>query len=117
MLAATPFPPSGNRVGCHRVKKDIPDEGQDFFNGKEGPQTDGSLLVSTDALRGSLRLTNLSTSMSGVYVCNARNEVGSAHCNVTLEVSTGQCGVSAVKEKLTIGGGGGAGEWMRPFVF
>nr|XP_036856691.1 endothelial cell-selective adhesion molecule isoform X1 [Manis javanica] len=48
-----------------------------------------------DALRGSLRLTNLSTSMSGVYVCNARNEVGSAHCNVTLEVSTGS-GASVV---------------------
>ncbi|XP_062950668.1 endothelial cell-selective adhesion molecule [Cynocephalus volans] len=41
-----------------------------------------------DAIRGSLRLTNLSSSMSGLYVCRARNEVGSAQCNVTLEVST-----------------------------
>ncbi|XP_003796809.1 endothelial cell-selective adhesion molecule isoform X2 [Otolemur garnettii] len=42
-----------------------------------------------DAIRGSLRLTNLSTSMSGVYICKAHNMVGSAQCNVTLEVSTG----------------------------
>lgn len=27
--------------------------------------------------------------MSGVYICKAHNEVGSAQCNVTLEVSTG----------------------------
>ncbi|MBZ3878732.1 Endothelial cell-selective adhesion molecule [Sciurus carolinensis] len=42
-----------------------------------------------DDIRGSLSLTNLSTSMSGVYVCKARNLLGSAQCNVTLEVSTG----------------------------
>ncbi|XP_037361424.1 endothelial cell-selective adhesion molecule isoform X2 [Talpa occidentalis] len=42
-----------------------------------------------DAFRGSLNLTNLSTSMSGVYICKAHNDVGSAQCNVTLEVSTG----------------------------
>ncbi|XP_008575557.1 PREDICTED: endothelial cell-selective adhesion molecule [Galeopterus variegatus] len=41
-----------------------------------------------DAIRGSLRLTNLSSSTSGLYVCRAHNEVGSAQCNVTLEVST-----------------------------
>lgn len=38
--------------------------------------------------------------MSGVYICKAHNEVGSAQCNVTLEVSTGQLGVSVVKEKV-----------------
>lgn len=42
-----------------------------------------------DAIRGSLSLKNLSTSMSGVYICKAHNDVGSAQCNVTLEVSTG----------------------------
>ncbi|KAM9220517.1 endothelial cell-selective adhesion molecule [Dugong dugon] len=42
-----------------------------------------------DAIRGSLSLTNLSTSMSGVYICKAHNQAGSAKCNVTLEVSTG----------------------------
>ncbi|XP_060035812.1 endothelial cell-selective adhesion molecule isoform X2 [Erinaceus europaeus] len=43
-----------------------------------------------DMVRGFLNLTNLSTSMSGVYVCKAHNEVGSAQCNVTMEVSSGQ---------------------------
>ncbi|XP_020013413.1 endothelial cell-selective adhesion molecule isoform X1 [Castor canadensis] len=42
-----------------------------------------------DAIHGYLSLTNLSTSMSGVYICKAHNMVGSAQCNVTLEVSTG----------------------------
>ncbi|XP_049712604.1 endothelial cell-selective adhesion molecule [Elephas maximus indicus] len=43
----------------------------------------------SDAIHGSLSLTNLSASMSGVYVCKAHNKAGSAQCNVTLEVSTG----------------------------
>ncbi|XP_007950305.1 endothelial cell-selective adhesion molecule [Orycteropus afer afer] len=43
----------------------------------------------SDDIRGSLSLRNLSSSMSGVYVCKAHNEAGSAQCNVTLEVSTG----------------------------
>ncbi|KAB0390831.1 hypothetical protein E2I00_007154, partial [Balaenoptera physalus] len=64
------------------VKEDIPEEGQDDFYGKEDPWTD-------DAIHGSLNLKNLSTSMSGVYICKAHNEVGSAQCNVTLKVSTG----------------------------
>ncbi|EHB16360.1 Endothelial cell-selective adhesion molecule [Heterocephalus glaber] len=42
-----------------------------------------------DNNRGSLKLTNLSTSMSGIYLCTAQNEVGSARCNVTLKVTTG----------------------------
>lgn len=42
-----------------------------------------------DAVRGSLKLTNVSTSMSGVYVCKAQNRVGFSRCNVTLEVMTG----------------------------
>lgn len=49
-----------------------------------------------DAIRGSLSLKNLSTSMSGVYICKAHNEVGSARCNVTLEVSTRSIGASVV---------------------
>nr|AAH19460.1 Esam1 protein [Mus musculus] len=43
-----------------------------------------------DAVRGSLKLTNLSIAMSGVYVCKAQNRVGFAKCNVTLDVMTGQ---------------------------
>ncbi|KAM6158634.1 endothelial cell-selective adhesion molecule [Rhynchocyon petersi] len=42
-----------------------------------------------DAIHGSLSLIDLSTSMSGVYICKAYNEAGSTKCNVTLEVSTG----------------------------
>ncbi|XP_004604839.1 endothelial cell-selective adhesion molecule [Sorex araneus] len=42
-----------------------------------------------DAYRGSLNLSNLSSSMSGVYICKVHNQVGSGSCNVTLEVSTG----------------------------
>ncbi|XP_072467537.1 endothelial cell-selective adhesion molecule isoform X2 [Notamacropus eugenii] len=42
-----------------------------------------------DSTRGSLFLTNLSASMSGVYVCKASNKVGSAQCNVTVEVTSG----------------------------
>ncbi|XP_040833096.1 endothelial cell-selective adhesion molecule [Ochotona curzoniae] len=42
----------------------------------------------SDANRGSLKLSNLSLAMSGVYICTAHNMVGSAQCNVTLEVST-----------------------------
>ncbi|XP_064380434.1 endothelial cell-selective adhesion molecule isoform X1 [Dromaius novaehollandiae] len=39
-----------------------------------------------DRARGTLKLTNLSLDMSGVYVCAAENRAGSATCNVTLEV-------------------------------
>ncbi|XP_004714235.2 endothelial cell-selective adhesion molecule [Echinops telfairi] len=42
-----------------------------------------------DPIRGSLRLTSLSTSVSGVYICKAHNIAGSAQCNITLEVCTG----------------------------
>lgn len=41
-----------------------------------------------DAVHGTLKLTNLSKSMSGVYVCKAHNKVGVAQCNMTLEVIT-----------------------------
>lgn len=42
-----------------------------------------------DTVRGSLKLTNISTAMSGVYVCKAQNRVGFAQCNMTLDVMTG----------------------------
>ncbi|NXK99631.1 ESAM protein, partial [Mesembrinibis cayennensis] len=39
-----------------------------------------------DQDRGTLRLTNLSLAMSGVYVCMAKNRAGSAECSIVLEV-------------------------------
>ncbi|XP_062464758.1 endothelial cell-selective adhesion molecule isoform X1 [Pezoporus occidentalis] len=36
--------------------------------------------------RGTLKLTNLSLDMSGLYVCAAENQAGSAECRIVLEV-------------------------------
>ncbi|NWR62290.1 ESAM protein, partial [Bucorvus abyssinicus] len=36
--------------------------------------------------RGTLKLTNLSLAMSGVYVCSAENQGGLAECSVIMEV-------------------------------
>ncbi|XP_065508103.1 endothelial cell-selective adhesion molecule-like isoform X2 [Caloenas nicobarica] len=41
-----------------------------------------------DQARGTLKLTNLSLEMSGLYVCVAENRAGSAECSVALEVHT-----------------------------
>ncbi|XP_043849197.1 endothelial cell-selective adhesion molecule [Dromiciops gliroides] len=54
------------------------------------PQAQFFFSPAVDSIRGSLFLTNLSASMSGVYVCKASNKVGNAQCNVTLEVTSGQ---------------------------
>ncbi|XP_010579775.1 PREDICTED: endothelial cell-selective adhesion molecule [Haliaeetus leucocephalus] len=39
-----------------------------------------------DRARGTLKLTNLSLEMSGLYVCVAENRAGSAKCSIVLEV-------------------------------
>ncbi|XP_074417115.1 endothelial cell-selective adhesion molecule-like isoform X1 [Larus michahellis] len=39
-----------------------------------------------DQARGTLKLTNLSLEMSGLYVCAAENRAGSAECSIVLEV-------------------------------
>ncbi|NXT12801.1 ESAM protein, partial [Prunella fulvescens] len=39
-----------------------------------------------DRVRGTLKLTNLSLEMSGVYVCRAENQAGSKNCSIVLEV-------------------------------
>ncbi|NXX41423.1 ESAM protein, partial [Tricholaema leucomelas] len=39
-----------------------------------------------DHARGTLKLTNLSLEMSGVYLCVAKNRAGSANCSIALEV-------------------------------
>ncbi|NXA69669.1 ESAM protein, partial [Mohoua ochrocephala] len=39
-----------------------------------------------DRARGTLKLTNLTLEMSGVYVCRAENQAGSKNCSIVLEV-------------------------------
>ncbi|NXV20672.1 ESAM protein, partial [Cepphus grylle] len=39
-----------------------------------------------DRARGTLKLTNLSLEMSGLYLCVAENRAGSAECSIVLEV-------------------------------
>ncbi|XP_059723023.1 LOW QUALITY PROTEIN: endothelial cell-selective adhesion molecule [Haemorhous mexicanus] len=41
-----------------------------------------------DRARGTLKLTNLSLEMSGVYVCRAENQAGSKNCSIVLEVQS-----------------------------
>ncbi|NXM27056.1 ESAM protein, partial [Oxyruncus cristatus] len=41
---------------------------------------------SQDLARGTLRLTNLSLEMSGLYVCTAENRAGFEKCSIVLEV-------------------------------
>lgn len=43
-----------------------------------------------DQARGTLKLTNLSLEMSGVYVCRAENEAGSKNCSIVLEVQSSE---------------------------
>uniref|UniRef100_A0A669PSK6 Endothelial cell adhesion molecule n=1 Tax=Phasianus colchicus TaxID=9054 RepID=A0A669PSK6_PHACC len=44
-----------------------------------------------DRARGTLKLTNLSLDMSGLYECEAENRVGSAKCSIILEVQSSEC--------------------------
>ncbi|NXG66625.1 ESAM protein, partial [Hemiprocne comata] len=39
-----------------------------------------------DWTKGTLKLTNLSLDMAGLYVCKAENQAGSAECSILLEV-------------------------------
>ncbi|NWH59608.1 ESAM protein, partial [Geococcyx californianus] len=39
-----------------------------------------------DRAKGTLKLTNLSLDMAGLYVCMAENRAGSAECSIVLEV-------------------------------
>ncbi|KFO81847.1 Endothelial cell-selective adhesion molecule, partial [Cuculus canorus] len=39
-----------------------------------------------DHARGTLKLTNLSLDMAGLYICVAENQAGSAECSIVLEV-------------------------------
>uniref|UniRef100_A0A8C5MGU5 Endothelial cell adhesion molecule n=1 Tax=Leptobrachium leishanense TaxID=445787 RepID=A0A8C5MGU5_9ANUR len=41
-----------------------------------------------DEEKGTLTLTNLTSQMSGTYVCTSRNIAGSATCNITVEVTS-----------------------------
>uniref|UniRef100_A0A8C9G7X8 Endothelial cell adhesion molecule n=1 Tax=Pavo cristatus TaxID=9049 RepID=A0A8C9G7X8_PAVCR len=44
-----------------------------------------------DRARGTLKLTNLSLDMSGLYECEAENRAGSAKCSIILEVHSSEC--------------------------
>uniref|UniRef100_A0A5F9C0V9 V-set and immunoglobulin domain-containing protein 2 n=1 Tax=Oryctolagus cuniculus TaxID=9986 RepID=A0A5F9C0V9_RABIT len=91
-----PAPPSCHLLGVPRVGANVtlmcqsPRSKPTAQYQWEGPPPSSKIFFApvADVIRGSLRLTNLSTSMSGVYICTAHNAVGSAQCNVTLEVST-----------------------------
>ncbi|XP_062995174.1 endothelial cell-selective adhesion molecule [Elgaria multicarinata webbii] len=41
-----------------------------------------------DLTKGTLKLTNLTTAMSGTYVCNATSQAGYSNCTITLEVNS-----------------------------
>lgn len=43
-----------------------------------------------DRARGTLKLTNLTLEMSGVYVCRAENQAGSKNCSIVLEVHSSE---------------------------
>lgn len=43
-----------------------------------------------DQARGTLKLTNLSLEMSGVYVCRAENQAGSQNCSIVLDVRSSE---------------------------
>lgn len=43
-----------------------------------------------DEAKGTLKLTNLSLAMSGVYVCSAENQGGSAECSIVMEVHSSE---------------------------
>ena len=49
-------------------------------------------LCPADRARGTLKLTNLSLDMSGLYECEAENRAGSAKCSIILEVHSSECG-------------------------
>lgn len=43
-----------------------------------------------DPAKGTLKLTNLTLDMAGLYVCVAQNRAGSAECSVVLEVHSSE---------------------------
>lgn len=92
-----PAPPSCHLLGVPRVGTNVTLSCQSprskpvalYQWMRPPPSTQVFYPPALDAVRGALRLKNLTTSMSGVYTCRASNSVGSAQCNVTLEVITG----------------------------
>uniref|UniRef100_A0A8V1A2Y6 Endothelial cell adhesion molecule n=1 Tax=Gallus gallus TaxID=9031 RepID=A0A8V1A2Y6_CHICK len=65
-----------------------------------------------DRARGTLKLTNLSLDMSGLYECEAENRAGSAKCSIILEVHSSECGCTGPGWGLSPHGG--TGERQRP---
>ncbi|NXL92308.1 ESAM protein, partial [Alectura lathami] len=53
---------------------------------RTAPTTQVFFPPAQDQARGTLKLVNLSLDMSGLYVCTAENQAGSAECSIILEV-------------------------------
>uniref|UniRef100_A0A8U7NER1 Uncharacterized protein n=1 Tax=Corvus moneduloides TaxID=1196302 RepID=A0A8U7NER1_CORMO len=57
---------------------------------RESPTLQVFFPPAQDRARGTLKLTNLSLEMSGVYVCRAENQAGSKNCSIILEVHSSE---------------------------
>ncbi|XP_023818527.1 endothelial cell-selective adhesion molecule [Oryzias latipes] len=61
---------------------------------KTKPKTEIFFPPMQNSEAGTLKLTNLSSNMTGLYVCTANNTVGSANCSINLEIiSTNKVGM------------------------
>uniref|UniRef100_A0A8D2IPV0 Endothelial cell adhesion molecule n=1 Tax=Varanus komodoensis TaxID=61221 RepID=A0A8D2IPV0_VARKO len=54
---------------------------------RTGPSSEFFFPPAQDFVKGTLRLTNLTTGMSGTYFCNATSKAGYSNCTITLEVN------------------------------
>ncbi|NXS37822.1 ESAM protein, partial [Pomatostomus ruficeps] len=53
---------------------------------RESPAPELFFPPAQDLAMGTLKLTNLTLEMSGIYVCRAENQAGSKNCSIVLEV-------------------------------
>ncbi|KAM4703584.1 endothelial cell-selective adhesion molecule [Rhinophrynus dorsalis] len=55
---------------------------------RSAPTTQVFFPPTQDITKGTLSLTNLTTEMSGIYVCTSKNIAGTSVCNITVEVTS-----------------------------